>query len=282
MTARSPLINELTVSPKTLKYGLFLLMALIMLMLMTACASVRAQGMTGDESTPQDAEQAVESTAFTLPEGFELVYEQDFATAEALRDFRVTQPGAVRFLTTEDGQGVMETQGPRDEYEPAVRSPYYIALLKDLRVGSFVLEVTVEQTSRAYNHRDVCFFYGFQDPSHFYYTHIATLGDQNAHKHFIVNGAPRTPYSDVFTEGYDWGDGPKVIRIVRDLESGLTQAFVAESTEPIIVGTDTTFGAGHVGVGTFDDSNQVRRIRLFANPEEVERVTTEVYSPPAE
>ena len=59
------------------------------------------------------------------------------------------------------------------KYQPPHRSPHSIALLKDVVVGDFELTVRVQETNvTAGPHRDLCIFWGYQDPSHFYYVHF--------------------------------------------------------------------------------------------------------------
>ena len=58
-------------------------------------------------------------------------------------------------------------------YEPPFRSPPNFALLKDVTVGDFELTAKVQSTNvDAGPHRDMCIFWGYQDPSHFYYVHF--------------------------------------------------------------------------------------------------------------
>src|SRR6185295_13027095 len=47
------------------------------------------------------------------------------------------------------------------------RSPFAIALLKDVVVGDFVLEVDCQSTVKDYPHRDLVFVFGYQDNDHF-------------------------------------------------------------------------------------------------------------------
>src|SRR5690606_18558335 len=77
----------------------------------------------------------------------------------------------------------------QSDYSPPVRSPLNIARVAELDVSDFVLDVQAKQTGREYGHRDLCFFFGYQDPSHFYYVHLASVADAHANSIFLVNGA---------------------------------------------------------------------------------------------
>ena len=60
------------------------------------------------------------------------------------------------------------------KYQPPHRSPHSIAFLKDVVVGDFDLTVRVQETNvSAGPHRDLCIFWGYQDPAKFYYVHFA-------------------------------------------------------------------------------------------------------------
>ena len=68
----------------------------------------------------------------------------------------------------------------RSSYEPPHRSPYNISLRKDAVVSDFVLDADVLSTHKDYGHRDVCLFFGYQNPAHFYYVHLGKKTDAHA------------------------------------------------------------------------------------------------------
>lgn len=170
------------------------------------------------------------------------------------------------------------------KYEPPYRSPFNIALIKGLKFKSFVLEVDVQQTgvkgtpireymkqyenaanAPGYNHRDHCFFFGYQDPAHFMYTHIAKAGDDHAHSVFEVNNAERVSIVDFRTFGADWGvEEWKKIRIVRNVEKGTVAIYFEDMLTPIMVADNIPFEEGFIGFGSFDDIGAVDNIRIWA------------------
>jgi len=166
-----------------------------------------------------------------------------------------TDPNAWK-LVAEDGNHVY-AQHQRSQYEPPVRSPFNMARVKDLKVGDFVLQARMKQTSREYGHRDMCLFFGYQDPSHFYYVHIATKADPHANSIFLVNGAPRVSVAQERTDGTDWATGYHDVRIVRNVEAGTIEVYFDDMAKPIMKTVDKTFGAGEVGFGTFDDTGNI-------------------------
>jgi len=150
----------------------------------------------------------------------------------------------------------------QSDYKPEVRSPVNINLIKDVVVGSFVLELKMHSTTRDYGHRDMCLFFGHQDPSHFYYVHIANQSDAHANSIFIVNGEPRVSIAKTRTEGTKWDENWHSVRLVRDVETGTIEVFFDDGAEPIMTAVDPTFKWGKIGVGSFDDTGQFDEIRL--------------------
>ncbi len=205
-----------------------------------------------------------------VPAGYQLVYEASFDDPEAVDAFVFTDPDAWRHAKAEDGNGYLELYR-QSEYKPEHRSPLNIALIKVGRVESFVLDVDLMQHGREYGHRDMCVFFGFNDPGHFYYTHMATKADQNAHQIMIVNDAPRTPVTAERTAGVDWGeDAWRHIRVVRDAASGRIAVYFDDMDNPVQVATDKAFKSGYIGFGSFDDVGRVDNIRVWA--ESIEEV----------
>ncbi|MEL6842586.1 MAG: hypothetical protein AAFP02_05175 [Bacteroidota bacterium] len=199
----------------------------------------------------------------SVPEGYELIYEQDFSQAQAIHDFEMTDPKAWRI--SEDKEVTLELFG-KSEYRSRVRSPFNIALLRDHLFGSFVLEVELAQSGKEYGHRDLCLFWGAQSSTNFYYVHIASVADQNANNIFLVNDEPRTNIATKTTEGTNWGETNSwhKARIERDIESGSIKVFFDDMTTPIMEANDQHFDIGRIGFGSFDDTGRFDNIRIWA------------------
>lgn len=196
-------------------------------------------------ATAQDAE---------LP----LLLEEDFE--KGADRWEPTDPKAWKILETAKGK-VYRLDGA-SSYKPPHRSPFSIALLKDVTVGDFVLEVKVQSTGKDVPHRDLCFIYGYQDPAHFYYTHIAKKADDHANQIFIVNDAPRKKISAKSTAGTNWTDGWHPVKIVRKVADGTIEVYFDDMATPIMKAEDKTFTWGRVGLGSFDDTGNFDDVRL--------------------
>jgi hypothetical protein len=201
-----------------------------------------------------------------VPEGYRLVWSEDFSGANSLQRFVFSSPDHWKRVQVGDRFALEhENAGPKG-YQPPHRSPHNIALIADHRFGSFVLDFEVQQTGREYGHRDACIFFGFIDPANYYYTHIATKSDPHAHQVFIVDDKPRTSITQKGTSGFDWSQPDKwhEVRLVRDIDSGKIQVFVDDLTVPIMTASDTSFKEGFIGLGSFDDTGRVTNIRVYA------------------
>jgi hypothetical protein len=191
-----------------------------------------------------------------------LVFHADFEDGK-LDAWQATDPAAWRIEEGHGGKVLAQFQ--KSKYEPKVRSPLNINLIKDIVVGSFELELEMLSTTKDYGHRDLCLFFGHQDASHFYYVHIANQADAHANSIFIVNGQPRVSIARTRTEGTKWDDNWHTVRLVRDVEKGTIEVFFDEKSEPIMTAVDYTFKWGKVGVGSFDDTGQFDDIRLWGD-----------------
>ena len=165
-------------------------------------------------------------------------------------------------LETIDGTTVF-AQFAQSKIENPVRSPFNRCIRKGDSVGSFVLDVKFQSTKKDYPHRDLCLFFGFQDPSHLYYVHFGKRTDDHANQIFIVNEKPRTKISTKTTPGTDWDDKWHHARIKRNVQTGSIEVFFDDMQTPVMTATDKTFSWGRVGIGSFDDTGRFDNVTLF-------------------
>jgi len=196
-----------------------------------------------------------------VPASYKLVYSQSFADPASMGDLVFANPTQWK----RDPAGFIASTGA--SYAPPFRSPFSIAIIKSIKVTSFVMDAEMLQTSPSGDgHRDMVFVWNFTNPSQFYYAHISTVHDGVAHNILIVNNADRKAISTTFTTGYDWGRNVwKKLRVVRDVASGAMSVFDLDvPATPILTAKDKTFTDGYVGFGSFDNSGQVRNVKVWA------------------
>jgi hypothetical protein len=129
-------------------------------------------------------------------------------------------------------------------------------------VSDFVLVAKVRSTHPDYGHRDVCLFFGYQDPAHFYYVHLGKQADDHANQIFIVNEAPRKKISITSTTGTNWDDEWHNVKIVRKTSDGTIEVYFDDMDKPVMTAKDDTFRWGRIGLGSFDDTSDWDTVKL--------------------
>lgn len=185
------------------------------------------------------------------------------------------QNGVARWETTDDSSWeVFDHEGNKafgnnkrtSNYQPKVRSPHNIALIRDIKVGDFQLTFKVRSTKDTGAHRDCCIFWGYQDAEHFYYAHLGAKPDPASGQIMIVNGEPRKPLTENKKE-VPWDDKWHTVRVTRNVDSGKVEVFFDDLKTPLMSVSDKTFGEGRIGIGSFDDMNEFDDIELIAGPQ---------------
>jgi hypothetical protein len=187
-----------------------------------------------------------------------VLFEDDF-TRGADR-WKPTDPKAWKVIDTKEGKAY--SQFKQSAYKPRHRSPLNYSLIKDVVVGDFVFEAKMQSTVKDYGHRDLCVFFGWQNPQRFYYVHLGKKADDHANQVFIVNDKERVKISKTTTKGTDWTDGWHRIKVMRKVKDGTIEVYFDDMKKPVMTASDRTFTWGQVGVGSFDDTGNWREVKL--------------------
>lgn len=198
------------------------------------------------------------ATSVAIAEELPGVFQDDFE--EGFDGWEPTDAKAWRIEALDDGHVFALHQ--QSKYKPPHRSPVNIALISDLVVSDFVLDVDVRTTTRDYGHRDMCLFFGYQDPAHFYYVHLGQKTDDHANQIFVVNNAPRTKISSMTSSGTPWDNDWHHVRIVRQSDTGSIKIFWDDMDAPVMTATNSVFPKGRIGLGSFDDTGQWDNLRI--------------------
>lgn len=192
-------------------------------------------------------------------EDLPVVFSEDFSDGAA----EWTPTDAKAWKITKEGDNAVYENVGGSKYDPPVRSPKNISLRNDIVVGDFVLTARVKTTKEAYGHRDMCLFFGYQDPSNFYYIHLGEKKDPHANQVFLVNEAPRIAISEEASDGTPWQEDTwHEVKIVRKVMDGLIEVYFDDMEKPTHVAHDKTFTWGQVGLGTFDDKGMWDDVEL--------------------
>lgn len=189
-----------------------------------------------------------------------LVFEDDFE--KGADHWQPTDPKAWKIKQTDRGK--VYNQFQQSKYEPPHRSPFNISLLKGVVVSDFVLKVKVQSTNTtAGAHRDMCLFFNYQDPTHFYYVHLGLKPDPHSSQIMIVNDAPRVMITKNKSPGIPWDDGWHDVKIVRRVGDGTIEVYFDDMDKPVMTAVDKTFTSGQVGLGSFDDHGNWDDFKLY-------------------
>ncbi len=193
--------------------------------------------------------------------GLPLLFFDDFESGDS-KQWQPTDGKAWRVRKRDDNH-ICSLTARRGRYRPPFLSPYNLSLNNSVPVGSFVLDVKLQSTSEDYGHRDLCLFFGYQDPSHFYYVHFGKKTGEFANQVFIVNGKPRAKISSNTSPGTDWDDEWHHARVVREVRSGQISVYFDNMQVPVMTATDKTFLSGPIGIGSFDDTGNFDDVVLY-------------------
>lgn len=146
------------------------------------------------------------------------------------------------------------------------RAPTSWSLWDGLDVSSFEFSGRLRSTADPSNPlRDVCVFFHFVDPTHFYYVHFAAASDGVHNIIGLVNGADRVKINrepagaSVFRlTDRAWHR----FKVTYDSETGEIRAYLDDTDKPILTARDTTLPRGLVGVGSFDDTGAFAGMEL--------------------
>lgn len=194
--------------------------------------------------------------------GLPLVAVEEFDGPSA--HWELADPTAWEF--THDGDRTVLALARKSTYKPPFRSPEGMALLRDVTVSDFILDAWLRSTKPDYPHRDMCLFFGYQDPARFYYAHFGLKSDNASNTIHIVNKTDRRPIIKTRTEGTPWTEGYHHVRVIRKVESGSIEVFFNDMTTPSMTAVDKTLQWGRIGVGSFDDVGTIDRVILWGNP----------------
>ena len=181
-----------------------------------------------------------------------VVFQEDFESG--LDRWEILDPATWRVAQRDDNH-TLEITERGSAYQPPVRSPGHVALIKDLELGNFEITFKVRSTKDTGNHRDCCVFFAYQDDQHFYYAHLGAKPDPHSGQIMIVKEAPRLAIT-TNERLTPWDDQWHTVRLTHDATSGSIQVFFDDMNHPHMEVVDQRFKKGRIGIGSFDDLNE--------------------------
>lgn len=192
--------------------------------------------------------------------GLPLAFQDDFEGGSSKWE---TTDAESWFIKEEGGNKSFANNKRISAYQPKVRSPHNIALIKGLEADDLVITFRVKSTMDTGNHRDCCVFFGHRDAEHFYYVHLGAKPDPASGQIMIVNGEPRKPLTKN-EKNVPWDDAWHNVKLVRKTDAGTIDVYFDDMEKPHLSVVDKTFGKGRVGIGSFDDMNAFDDVRVYA------------------
>jgi hypothetical protein len=159
-----------------------------------------------------------------------------------------------------EGKLILEKAG-----KPAgpIRRPAALAVLKMEPLKRVTLKAEVRSTApQDVLRRDVNLVFGYESPSRFYYVHLSGVTDAVHHGIFLVADADRRRIDDGKGQPQLKDQNWHRVRLERDGTTGRIEIYVDGSKVPVLVASDTTIRAGRVGLGSFDDTGEFRKIQI--------------------
>jgi hypothetical protein len=215
---------------------------------------------------PQATVVAAAASALVPPElpleldGLPLVFADRFESG--MTRWEVNDPKAWGVRNDSNAETALGILVRVSDYTPPFRSPHNVALIRDLRLSDVLLRFRVRSTLDTGPHRDCCVFFGYQDPANFYYVHLGARPDPNSGQIMLVQDAPRRPLTDN-QRPVPWGDRWHDVQLRWKAETGHIAIYFDDLQRPLMQVEDQTFGAGRVGLGSFDDMNDFTDVRLY-------------------
>jgi hypothetical protein len=199
----------------------------------------------------------------TIPDGYILVYQQNFSSDTALKDFRFSSPGSWK-INNVKGNRFLECTG-QTQYDPGFLSPGIIGIIHGHMLGEFILEADLMMTGPEKDDRDLCIFFSVKDSSHYYYIQFASQANDSAHGIFLVKNAPRCRVSNWQSAGIIWGNQKwHRVRVVRNIVNRSVTVYFDNMKNPVMTSKDPELVMGYLGFGSFNDAGYIDNIKIWA------------------
>jgi hypothetical protein len=195
------------------------------------------------------------------PEGFELVYSQDFESASWSTDFGASDP-ALWAPASEDGGGTAYCRGSRGREGPFGSPPDFL-WLGGVSVGDFVLEFDVLLPEPGV--AELAVYFGIESPESFVYASLAPHAGARAHDVFRVDHAPPLSISRQRTFGVALPAGVwQRVRVARSTVGGRVSVGFGEGRRTVLTAGNGALAPGWIGFGVRGGPAHFDQVRLWA------------------
>jgi hypothetical protein len=148
-----------------------------------------------------------------------------------------------------------------------IRRPAALALFKSKPFRQVTIEAEIRSTAPLdVVRRDLDVVVAYESPTRFYYIHLAGIADNVHNGIFLVNNSDRVRIDSGNEKPQLTDFAWHHVRVTRDGLSGHIAVYVDKFKDPVLEAVDTTICCGKVGLGSFDDTGEFRRILVSGYP----------------
>ncbi|MBK9166751.1 MAG: hypothetical protein IPM24_04725 [Bryobacterales bacterium] len=168
-------------------------------------------------------------------------------------------------VLNEGAESVLKLNVPRPFTEPRRPIQYALAETADFERVTIEAEVRKEPFDARQRRTSLIFVYAWRDETHFNYAHLSVDSGEQVAVHngiFHVYGGERVRISPLTGPGTLAEGRWHKVRLEYDSTKGLVEVFVDGKTSPALRAVDLSLGAGKVGIGSFFDMGEFRRVRI--------------------
>lgn len=161
---------------------------------------------------------------------------------------------------SETGTVILDQPGAQ---RPPVRRPSAYLLLPGIVWSDLTLTLEARTLAPPETiNRDIVLLFGYTDDTHYYYAHLSSRSDGEAHTVIMkVAGDVRETIQRESLPPPPLGNEWQTFR-VRLYPDGEIKVFVDDFEHPLLSAHDTTYPAGAVGFGSFDDRAEFRLVTV--------------------
>jgi len=168
-------------------------------------------------------------------------------------------------VTQDEGVPTLNLLVPRPSTQPRRPTQFALADTPDYLRVTVEAEVKKEPAAARNRRTSVIIVYAWRDADHFNYAHLSVDSGKQEENHngiFHVYGGDRVRISSLEGPATLTSEDWHRVRLVYDGRAGKVEVFVNGATSPSMRAVDTTLGAGKVGIGSFFDLGQFRRVKI--------------------
>ena len=146
---------------------------------------------------------------------------------------------------------------------PPVRRPTAYVLLPEHVWSDFTLDLRARSDEAAtVGNRDVVVLFGYIDDTHYYYAHLSSHSDDAFHNViFRVEGSERSLIDEQTLPAARLDGTWQQIRVTH-ASDGAIAVYLDDLETPLMTAQDTTYPAGAIGFGAFDDRASFDDVRI--------------------